>query len=139
MLVPATAYLYLAHPDWAWLYLLDGRRVPRLFVLPAVAGAAAALFGGYYATARLIAARVAPRQILGAVGGVGVVALLLVLLARSRLLRYGSTAEFRAGRTVSLFAVKLGFVLVALVVGLAAATAYVAWELWRDGRRAQAR
>src|SRR5215470_15592182 len=43
LLAPATVYLYLAHPDWAWLYLVDPEHVPRLVVVPIVAMSAAAL------------------------------------------------------------------------------------------------
>ena len=42
MLCPATIYLYLTHADWAWLYLIDPRRVPRLFAIPAAAAGAGA-------------------------------------------------------------------------------------------------
>ena len=138
VLAPMTAYGYLAHPDWAWLYLVDPRRVPRLFVIPAVAAAAAALIGGYHGMARLITARVRRRHVLAALVGPGVLAFMLLLIMRGRVLSYGSYEAFHKGRAASLFQVKLGFVLVALVVGLTVAAVYVAWELRRDGRKAPA-
>lgn len=139
VLAPATAYLYLAHADWAWLYLVDSRRVPRMSVVPAVAAGAAALIGGYYGTGRLLAARLPARQVMAVVGGVAALIVALLLVARSRLLHVGSYADFHAGRAESLFAVKLGFVLVALAAGVGAASVYLALEILRDGRRAQAR
>jgi hypothetical protein len=139
VLAPATAYVYLAHPDWWWLYLLDPARVPRLFVIPTLAATAAALFGGYHGVGRMIAARTPGRQVLAVLGAGGAVSLLLVTLARDRLLHVGTYDGYHAGRAASLFQVKLGFVLVALAAGLCAAVGYVAWEIWRDGHRAHAR
>jgi hypothetical protein len=139
VVAPATAYLYLAHADWAWLYLVDPRRVPRLFVVPAVAAAVAALFGGYYGMGRMIAARVQRRLVLGALGGGLAVWLVLALLLGGRLVRYGSYEAYHRGHTAALFEVKLGFVLVALLAAAGAASAYLAFEIWRDGRRAHAR
>lgn len=139
MLCSATIYLYLTHADWAWLYLIDPRRVPRLFAIPAAAAGAGALFAGYYGMGRLLHARVAQRVVLAILGGGALVCALLAILARGRLLTYGSLDAFRAGTGVSLFAVRLGYVLVALLAGLGAAAAYVAVELLRDGRRATAR
>jgi hypothetical protein len=103
VLAPVTGYLSLAHPDWAWLYLFDPRRVPRIFVIPTAAAVIA----------------------------------VLVVLCGDRLLHYGTTPEYRAGEALSLFQVKLGFVLVAVAIGVAAAAAYLAVEMWRDGYRAQ--
>jgi hypothetical protein len=135
---PSTAYLYLVHPDWAWLYLVDPGRVPRLAVVPVVAAGAAALGAGYYGAARLL--READRRVLPAVlGGLGVLALLAGFLARERLGRYGSYVDWHAGRALPLAEVKLGYVLVAVVVGTGAAAGFVGWELWRDARRAMTR
>ncbi len=139
VLAPATAYLYLAYPDWSWLYLVDSRRVPRLFVVPAVTGAAAALLGGWYAVARLISGRVPPRQVLAALAGTLLVGVALATLLRDRLFHHASYPAYHAGEAVSLFAVKLGYVLVAMGVGMGAAAAHVAWVIWRDGRRASPR
>jgi hypothetical protein len=139
ILVPITAYLYLAHPDWSWLYLVDPERVPRLFVVPIVAASAAAVAGGYYGAAVVLAKLRDRRVVPGLIAAVGALVLLLAFVARGRLLRYGSYDEFHGGRALPLFAVKLGYVLVAVIVGTAAAATFVAWELWRDARRAAAR
>jgi hypothetical protein len=139
VLAPATAYAVLAHPDWAWLYLFDARRLPRMFVVPAVAAGAAALLGGYYLVARLLAARVATRHLLAGLAGSGAAVVLLAAALGGRLWRYGTYADYHARRASALFDVKLGFVLVALAIGLTAAAVYVAWEIWRDGHKAPAR
>jgi hypothetical protein len=134
ILAPATAYLYLAYPDWSWLYLVDAGHVPRLMVIPVVAAGAGALAAGYYGAARLL--RVARRRTLPALlAGAAGVALLVGLLLRGRLLSAGSYGEFHAGRAVPLADVKLGYALAAVLVGVGAAALVVAWELWRDGRR----
>jgi hypothetical protein len=138
VLTPATAYLYLAHPDWAWLYLVDASRVPRMFVIPAAAASAGALLGGYYGVGRLLGSGMAPRPLAAVIAAAGLCAAACTVIARGRLLRYGSFRDFHAGHAVPLFTVKLGFVLVALAVGVAVAIAYTAWELLRDGRRASA-
>ena len=139
ILCPATAYLYLAHPDWSWLYLVDPGRVPRLAVIPVVSAAAAALTGGYYGAARLLR-EVRDRRVVPALlGGVGVTVALAGFLLRGRLLAYGSYGDYHAGRALPLSEVKLGYVLVALLVGTGAAAAFVGWELWRDARRVTAR
>jgi len=139
LLVPATAYLYLSHPDWAWLYLVDPERVPRLVVVPIVAITAGAVGAGYWGAARMLALVGDRRALPGALAGVAVLVCLLGFLARGRLLHVGTTVDFRDGRALPIFDVKLGYALIAVVVGLASAAAFVAWELARDGRRAQMR
>jgi hypothetical protein len=138
ILTPATAYLYLAYPDWSWLYLVDPDHVPRLTVVPVMAAGAGALAAGWYFAARLL--RVARRRTLPALlAAVAGVALLVGLLLRGRLARYGSYGDFHAGRAVPLAEVKLGYALAAVLVGTGAAAVFVAWELWRDGRRVELR
>ena len=61
------------------------------------------------------------------------------LLVRSRIFVAGSYETFRAGRALPLGDVKLGYVLVAVTIGLWGSIAYVGLELWRDGRRAASR
>jgi hypothetical protein len=136
---PTTAYLYLAHPDWSWLYLVDAERVPRLFVVPMVALAAGAVAGGFYGGAVLLRRSRERRALPAALGGLQGAILLVAFLARGRLLSYGSYGDYHGGRALPLFDVKLGYVLIAVVVGTAAAAAFVALELWRDARRATAR
>ena len=139
LLWPTTAYLYLAHPDWSWLYLVDTDHVPRLVVVPLVAAATAAVGVGYWGAARLLAVVADRRALPAALAGLGAIVLLLAFLARERLLHDGSYGEYHAGRALPLFDVKLGYALVAVAVGVIGAAAFVAWELSQDGRRAQSR
>ena len=113
--------------------------MPRLAVVPVVAAGIAALAAGYYGAARLVREARDRRILPAALAGIGMVTLLLGFLARGRLLRYGSYLDYHAGRALPLSEVKLGYVLVAVLVGTVAAAAFVAWELWRDARRATAR
>jgi hypothetical protein len=139
VLAPAGAYLYLSHPAWSWLYLLDPDRVPRLVVVPIVAAVAACVGLGYWGGSRVLCVVADRRALPAALGLVAVLVALFAFIARNRLLTDGSYADFHAGRALPLFEVKLGYVLVAVIVGLAAAAAFVAWELVRDGRKAQTR
>jgi hypothetical protein len=139
LVVPATAYLYLAHPDWSWLYWVDPGRVPPIAVVPVCAAALAALTLGWWGGGRLLVraadARVLPGALLGLLGlGVGA-----GFLVRARLGADGTFADFAAGRALPIFEVKLGYVLIAIAVGQAAAAAFLGWELVRDGRKAQVR
>lgn len=136
LLAPTTAYLYIAHPAWSWFYLIDVWRMPRIFVLPVVAASAAAVFGGYYGAARLLVLFRDRRVVPSVLAGLALVSVLMAVLLRGRLLHYASYDDFRAGRSIGIFAVKVGYVLTALVAGLAAGAGMIGWELWRDGRRA---
>jgi hypothetical protein len=137
ILIPCTAYLYLAHPDWCWMYLFDASRVPRLFVVPIVAATAAATVGGYNGTARMLRIDRLRPLVPGLTVASGVFVLLILFLARGRLSLYGSYGDYPM-RALHLSEVKLGYVLIAMVIGVLAASAFVGWELWRDGRRAAA-
>ncbi len=139
ILCPTTAYLYLAHPDWSWMYLVDPARVPRLSVVPVVGAGAGALAGGYYGAARILREARDGRLLPALLGAVAALGLLAGFLARGRLMRFGSYGDVHAGRALPLAEVKLGYVLVAVIVGTTAAAGFVAWELWRDARRATAR
>jgi hypothetical protein len=143
VLAPSTAYLYLAYPDWSWLYLVDAGRVPRLAVIPAVSASVAAVVAGWAIGGRVLVVRGGrgrphgARRRLAAGLGVGAAAVaLMALLLRHRLVHAGSLADYQAGRAVPLFDTKLGFVLVALIIGALAAAGFVAAELRRDARRA---
>ena len=113
--------------------------MPRLAVVPVVASGIGALAGGYYAAARILREARDRRILPAALAGVAALAALLGFLARGRLLRYGSYGEYHAGKALPLSEVKLGYVLVAVIVGTVAAAAFVAYELWRDARRAATR
>lgn len=140
ILAPCAVYFYVAHPDWSWLYLVDAGQVPRLAIVTIIAAYAGAVLGGYAGGVRILrAGRDKERLLLYALGGGALLLGVLVFLFRARLARYGSYAEFQSGTTLPLGDVKLGYVLVAVIVGVIAAAGIVGWELWRDGRRAAAR
>ncbi len=138
ILAPCALYFYLAHPDWSWLYLVDSARVPRLAVITVLAAQGGALVGGYYGAAKLVRGgkEVALRFTLA---GAGALILILMLFLRARLTHYGTYAQFHGGRALPILDVKLGYVLIAVLIGVGAAAGVVGYELLRDGRRAAAR
>jgi hypothetical protein len=134
ILIPATAYLFLAHPAWFFHYLFDPQRVPRLAVIPLIALLTVILGAAYVAGVRLIRSTKAKHTrwfLLGGALALGGAAVLL----RERLGSYGTFEEYRAGNAATLGEVKLGYVLIALVVGVVAAASFVSWELWKDSKR----
>ena len=135
---PITLYLYLVHPDWSWMYAVDPRRVPHLAIVPVLAAHAGMVVVGWYLGARLLRLK-RDRAALYTLGGAALVTVLAVLLCHQRLGSYGSFGEFHQGRALGLWQAKLGYVLVALAVGLASAAGYVALELARDSRRVRTR
>ena len=139
VVVPCAAYLYLAAPDWALLYLASSANVPRLMVVPICTLAVGALFAGFHGGARLLRSARFGRHHARILAGAGAFVMLVGGIAWGRLAEVGSTAAYRAGTALPLGAVKLGYVLPALFLGVVAAAAYTAWELRRDARRASAR
>jgi hypothetical protein len=140
VLAPITLYLYLAHPAWSWMYLVDPTRVPGLLAFTLLLAHAGAALGGWYLGARLIRAGKRQEQIATySLAGAALILLVLVSLAWGRIGRYGTYDEFHDGRALSLVEVKLGYVLVALTFGIAIAAGFVALELMRDSRRVRAR
>lgn len=135
---PITLYLYLVHPAWSWMYAIDPGRVPHLAIVPILAAHAGMVVVGWYAGARLLRLK-RDRAALYTLAGAALVTLVVVLLAHHRLSSYGSYDEFHQGLALDLWDVKLGYVLVALALGLAAAAGYVALELARDSRRVRTR
>lgn len=138
VLVPTTLYLYWAHPAWSWLFLVDPGSVPGLAVVPVLVVMGGIFVGGWYLGARLI--RLDRGQVAGyaAMGGVALF-LLLMLVLRGRLGMYGSYTDFRADTAAPLLERKLGWVLMALGLGVAVSAGYTAMELLRDSRRVRAR
>lgn len=138
ILVPITAYVYLAHPAWSWMYLVNPESIPGFAILPLVVAHAATTIAGWYVGARLIL--VDRHKLVGylAIGGAAL-SLLTVVLLWGRLGQYGSYTEFHAGRALAIMDVKLGYVLVALMLAVLASSAFLAVELVRDSRRAVSR
>lgn len=136
--LPTALYLYWAHPAWSWLYLLDPALVPTIMVVPVLVVQGGALLGAWLVGAALTRAE-RDRVLIGALAGATVVLVALGLLLSDRVGSYGSFEVFSAGRAVGLLEVKLGYALIAILLGLGAAAAFVAVELLRDGRRARLR
>jgi hypothetical protein len=138
ILTPCSFYLYLAHADWSWLYLVDSARVPRLAIIPVLAVQGGALVGGYYGAAKLVRSGKEPMLRYGVPAAAAVVFVLMLIL-KGRLTHYGTYAQYHGGRALPILDVKLGYVLIAVVIGVGAAALFVSLELLRDGRRAAAR
>ena len=138
VLLPVGLYLYVAHPDWTWMYLVDPEDVPALALVPILVLHGGAVIGGWYLGAYLIR-RDKQRLLLYLLGGGAAILLLAGLILRERLLSYGTLADWERGTALDLMDVKLGYVLIALVLGMGAAAGFVAFELLRDSRRVRAR
>lgn len=138
ILVPTTLYLYLAHPAWTWMYVVDPAKVPGLALLPLLVAHGGAVVLGWWIGSRLVAAGRA-RAVASAAAGGGALVLLGVALSWGRLGRYGSYDDFVDGRALPIMDVKLGYVLVAVLIGVTAAAGFTAYELVRDSRRVRSR
>ncbi len=138
LLIPLALYLYLAHPAWTWMYALDPSDIPSLLFLPLLVGHGVAVIAGWVIGGRLIRAGNFRHALIGLVMGSLVLAV-AVLGLWGRLGRAGTLEEFRDGRALGLFEVKLGYVLVVMVLGVGAAITIVALQLVRDSRRATSR
>jgi hypothetical protein len=137
IVVPAALYLYVAHPAWAWLYLVDPAAVPALALVPLLVLHGGALILAWYAAARLLRSQ-KERAVRYAIAG-ALVVVLGALLLRARLLHYGTYRDYRDGSALPIMDVKLGYALVALFIGGGTSAGFVALELLRDARRVRAR
>ncbi|MBI4510049.1 MAG: hypothetical protein HY698_10475 [Deltaproteobacteria bacterium] len=133
-LLPRALYLCLAHPAWSVLYLWDPSRLPPLVMVPLVLLDAALLLAGYLQGARLIR-NGKTSWAWGIVAGVAFFLALLGYFLRHRIVHYGSHAQFHSGHALPLGDVKLGYVLVAIAVGVVVHVGVVGWELQRDAKR----
>jgi hypothetical protein len=138
VVAPIALYLYAVHPAWSWMYLVDPISLPGLLVVPLVALHVGALLGGFYLGGRLVrAGREQPLR--WTLFAAPVVLLVITALSWGRLGRYGSHAEFHDGRALPLMDVKLGYVLLGAMLGMAAAAGFTVVELLRDSRRVRTR
>lgn len=138
ILMPFTLYVYVAHPAWAWMYIVDPAKVPGLAVVPLLFFHAGVLVAGWYVGARVIKAG-KPKLVAYMAGGGAFSTLVLTAIAWGRIGQYGSYEQYWDGRAVALMEHKLGFVLVAMALGGAVAAGFVAVELNGDSRRVRAR
>jgi hypothetical protein len=138
VLLPVTLYLYVAHADWTWMYMVDPADVPGLALVPILVLHGGAVVGGWYLGTTLL--RAGKQQVVwGLLGGGGVTVVALVFALRDRLFTYGTHRDFHAGTALDLMDVKLGYVLIALFIGVGGSAGFVAFELYRDSRRVRAR
>ncbi len=138
ILAPITLYLYAAHPSWTWMYLVDPEKVSSIAILPLVVAHLGAVAFGWYLGAKLITKdKVKVAAFLA--GSVTLLVLIGVILSWQRLGQYGTYKEYGQGRSLPIMEVKLGYVLVALVVGTFVSAAILAVELLRDSRRVRSR
>ena len=138
VLTPISLYLYLAHPAWSWMYLVDPDDVPGLAIVPLLVLHGGFVVAGWYLAGRLIRTGREKQARYGLLGA-ALVLLVATLLGWRRLGHYGSYGDFHGGRAFDIFDVKLGYVLVGLAIGIGAAAGYVALELARDSRRVRTR
>lgn len=140
IVIPSALYVHLVHPAWSWLYLVNPKRIPTLAIVSILFLHAGAMVAAYYGTGRYLrGGRERDRRVgIGLLTGAALIGLTFVLLRR-RLLYYGSFDDFRNGLALPVSEVKLGYVLVAMLVGVLVAAGFVSWELWRDGRRVPTR
>jgi hypothetical protein len=96
------------------------------------------VLAGFYGGARMLKIGRDRQLVYLALGGV-VVVVVGAILGWGRLGRYGSYGEFHDGRALALMEVKLGYVMVGVVFGIAAAAGFTAVELLRDARRVRSR
>jgi hypothetical protein len=132
---PVMIYLASVHPAWAWSYLTDPGELPSSVTVLTLAADLAGLLGGYGLGWALLRRRqVRPSRIL--LGAFGAATITLAALMHARLGRYGSYADFHAGRAVPLGETKLAWVLWACALGQLASAGIVGWTLFAHGRRA---
>jgi len=138
VLTPMTLYLYLAHPAWTWMYMVDPAKVSAVAVLPLVVLHGGALIFGWLVGVRLIRMQ-KERIALISLVLCSITVLICVVATWGRIGNYGSYREFVGGRALAIMEVKLGYVLVAMVIGVFVAALYVVLELLRDSRRVRSR
>ena len=134
IVAPMTTYLYVWHPSWTWLYLVNPESVPGFALLPLVAGHAVAMIAGWYLGARLVIAKKESMALYLAGAGL-FLTLVGIAVFWGRLSEYGTYTEYWQNRSLDIMVVKLGYVLVAMALGTIAAAMFVAVELSRDSRR----
>lgn len=135
---PVTLYLYAAHADWSFLYLVDPTDVPGLAIVPLVVGHALVIVGGWYLGSWLI--RTDRLRVLWyALGGTVTAFVIGFALAWPRLSTATTYKGFGDGAHGGLMSVELGWALLVSVAASASAATYVLIEMMRDSRRVRTR
>jgi hypothetical protein len=137
---PIALYMYLVHPEWAWMYLVDPAKLSGLAVLPLIVGHAALVLGGWYLAAFLIRTD-RKKPLLYSMAGAAVVTLVAIALCWTRLSHAATYAGWKLGGAarVGLFDVELGFAVTVALFTFLGSAVYVALALIRDRRRVRAR
>lgn len=137
VVVPVALYLYLVHPEWAWMYLVDPDRVPGLAVIPLMAAHGALVFVGWFVGAWLQRRPDHSKAVRTSLAIGSVVTLVVTALSWSRLSVSATYVGFAHKATVGLFVVELGYALLVALLAVGASAGYVGVELSRDSRRAR--
>ena len=138
ILIPVTLYLYVVHSAWMWMYLVDPAAVPGVALVPLLVCHGGVVIVGWIVGGRLLCAGKGKAVVYSA-GALALLTLVGVVVFWGRLAHVGSYEEFMDSRAVAIMEVKLGYVMVALVLGSSAAAGFTAFELTRDSRRVRAR
>jgi hypothetical protein len=131
---PACAYFVAFEEDWAWLYLLDARRLPSAIDLALVLADVAAVLGGFFATLSIARQRrLLPLLATGAVPAA--IAVATILWALPRLSTVATWAQFHGDfGTRAVAGSSLGWALLWMNGLVLAGAAWTARELRRLGR-----
>jgi hypothetical protein len=135
--LPMMLYLYLVHSAWSWHYLFDPTDMSVLALLFVALLQCGVLVGAWFLGAYFYQAH-KRRAVLSMLVASALALVVMIVALSGRLTVYGSHKAFVAGETAGLMEVKLGYVLIALLVGLGSAAAYVSVELVRDSLRVRA-
>jgi hypothetical protein len=134
ILWPIAIYYYAVFPDWSWMYFVDPRRLPTGAGVLVLLGNAAALLGGWLGGWWLLHER-KEKFLYGALGGVGLLWIVFMIVCRGRLGSSGSFSEYHAGHAPSAGEGKLAWALPVTAIGMAASIALVGFTLWEQGKR----
>jgi hypothetical protein len=137
---PVSLYLYLAYPDWSWMYLLEPARLPRATGLAVVVTITLMVPVGYllgWASLRLFQAR----GLFGLLGGLAMGLALIVIAGQRRFFYLGRYEDFRAAALNDialplrpLTQGKLFYALLCIVPVVLCSFIVVARHLWAQGR-----
>ena len=138
IIIPATLYLYVAHPAWAWMFIFDPSVVPRFMVAIVVLLTSGGIMAGWLLGCLLIRQGRGDLVKYVALGG-ALMTVLVVAIFHTRLGSSGSYQQFAVGRALGLQEVKLAYVLLVLGLGIYSAAGYVGVVLLRDSRKVRSR
>lgn len=137
---PVSLYLYLAYPEWSWMYLLDPARLPRATGLAVVVTTTLMVPVGFllgWVLLRLLQSR----GLFGILGGLAMGLLLIVIAGQRRFFYLGRYDDFRAAALNDialplrpLTQGKLFYALLCIVPVVLCSFAVVARHLWAQGR-----